>query len=362
MSAPSECAPANQPSASSIKPTSCKAVFGYKSQEHDVRRFLLQPDAGFDFIYSKLVAAYPDCGPLTFKYLDDEGDYVTIADDDDFQVALSLCTENIFRVYISSSRGNADPKESLEASSQPKFKAFEKVLKKFPKVRKNFKHELLKQAWKEPNNSGNPRKALARFVSHVTLPDGTHAQPGEKLTKTWRVRNDAQHPWPASGVSLRFVSGPGSLHTEEVVALAVGGILPGQEVDIGLDLVAPTAPGAYQGFWRLQGPAGNKFGQRLGCNVLVVGEDDTTSPEEDGFVEVSAGDSASEHVSVEKKKNKLKEKAGHWPEEMRRLKELGWTDVNECARLLSKYNGNLERTACKLSKRAFKAKAASGKD
>ncbi|KAK3288015.1 hypothetical protein CYMTET_4497 [Cymbomonas tetramitiformis] len=329
MIALQECAPANQTSPTSIKPTSCKAVFGSKSQEHDVRRFLLQPDAGFDFVNNKLTAAYPDCGRLTIKYLDDEGDYVTLADDDDYQVALSLCTENIFRVYISSSPGNADPKESLEASCQPKFKAFEKVLKKFPKVRKNFKHELLKQAWKEPSSSGNPRK----------------------------------HPWPASGVSLRYVSGPGSLHTEEVVALAVGGILPGQEVDIGLDLVAPTAPGAYQGFWRLQGPAGNKFGQRLGCNVLVVGEDDTTSPEEDSFVEVSAGDSASEHVSFEKKKkNKPKEKAGHWPEEMRRLKELGWTDVDECARLLNKYNGNLERTACKLSKRASKAKAASGKD
>jgi Ig-like domain-containing protein len=38
------------------------------------------------------------------------------------------------------------------------------------------------------------------------------------------------------------------------------GVAPGQTVDVSVSLVAPDAPGTYQGFWELQSPEGDIFG------------------------------------------------------------------------------------------------------
>lgn len=349
-----------------VMPTSCKAVFG--SKEHDVRRFTLPPDSGFEYLSKKLTSIHPEAGKLTIKYLDDEEDYVTIADEEDYQVALGLCTESIFRVCVSVSSVTSSA-EITASPEEAKCKAFRELMKKHPNMRKGLKHELCKQAWKEQKQAwktakehtpGNPRKALARFVSHVTVPDGTRVTPGERLTKSWRVRNDGQQPWPPEGVGLLFVSGNSSdFNATEVAPITTAALLPGQEADIGVDIIVPTAPGAYQGFWRLQGPKGCKFGQRLGCSVHVVGEDSSTSPEEgelaDGFVEVSPNDSATEVLS--KKHGKKNQVGIQWTTQMLRLNEQGFTDTEENARLLNKFNGNVERTIEKLVKRAAKAEA-----
>lgn len=38
---------------------------------------------------------------------------------------------------------------------------------------------------------------------------------------------------------------------------------PGEEMDISVPLVAPNAPGRYTAYFRLAGPEGKKFGQRV---------------------------------------------------------------------------------------------------
>merc|ERR1719231_1849354 len=48
-------------------------------------------------------------------------------------------------------------------------------------------------------------------------------------------------------------------------------VLPGEEVDVAVEMVAPTEIGRYLGYWRLVGPHGRrKFGQRVWCHVQVV--------------------------------------------------------------------------------------------
>ena len=60
-------------------------------------------------------------------------------------------------------------------------------------------------------------------------------------------------------------------------------VLPGQAIDLSIDMIAPTAPGTYQGNWMLQAPDGTLFG--LGMNAdspfyvrIIVTDDVTPTP------------------------------------------------------------------------------------
>lgn len=55
-------------------------------------------------------------------------------------------------------------------------------------------------------NKAKSYRLFARFVEHVTYPISTKVLPGEEFTKVWRVRNDAEGPWP-NDVELIYVSG-----------------------------------------------------------------------------------------------------------------------------------------------------------
>merc|ERR1719498_1080313 len=47
--------------------------------------------------------------------------------------------------------------------------------------------------------------------------------------------------------------------------------MPGEEVDVSVDLVAPQEHGRYVGYWRLTGPMGRKkWGQRFWTHIHVV--------------------------------------------------------------------------------------------
>merc|ERR1719267_368130 len=50
-----------------------------------------------------------------------------------------------------------------------------------------------------------------------------------------------------------------------------GPVMPGEEVDVSVDLVAPQEHGRYVGYWRLTGPMGRKkWGQRVWAHIHVV--------------------------------------------------------------------------------------------
>lgn len=101
------------------------------------------------------------------------------------------------------------------------------------------------------------------FVSDVTVPDGTNFQPGERFTKTWRVKNSGTSTWTtaytlvfASGASL---GGPASVPVPMEVP-------PGAIVDLSVALTAPNEAGSYTGNWLLRNAAGTNFG--LGPEAL----------------------------------------------------------------------------------------------
>ncbi|MBN2548860.1 MAG: hypothetical protein JXB15_06870 [Anaerolineales bacterium] len=97
----------------------------------------------------------------------------------------------------------------------------------------------------------------AEFEADVSVPDGTYFAPNEAFTKTWRLKNSGTSTW-TSAYSLYFVSGalmgaPASVPVPKDVP-------PGESVEITVDLIAPTEPGIYQGFWKLRNASGQVFG------------------------------------------------------------------------------------------------------
>lgn len=116
-----------------------------------------------------------------------------------------------------------------------------------------------------------PKPSL-RFVRDRTLPDGTSVQAGQEgLVKIWDVRNDGQHPWPV-GSQLTFAGGD-VLHGPSA-ALTVGGTVPplraGEEGQLSVQLCVPRQAGRYVGYYRMQTPEGQNFGQRLWADIVVV--------------------------------------------------------------------------------------------
>jgi len=170
---------------------------------------------------------------------------------------------------------------------------------------------------------------LARFVSDVTLPDGTEVAPGANVVKTWRFRNDATKPWP-EGTVLAMVSKKGDkLGAPESTPVPI--CQPGEEVDVSVPLVAPAQAGRYVAYFRLSGPGGKKFGQRVWAMLTVF---DSSS---------SSGD--------EKEKEVETQLLAQFAPQLKVLVEMGYTDIKLNVRVLRKVNGVLEKAVAVLIRR-----------
>jgi uncharacterized protein YkwD len=92
----------------------------------------------------------------------------------------------------------------------------------------------------------------ASFVADITIPDETNVAGGTTFTKTWRIANTGTCVW-GPDYTLTHYSGE-RLNVVNFVPLAV--TYPGQNLDISIDLTAPTNTGRYQGNYVVKNPAG----------------------------------------------------------------------------------------------------------
>src|SRR5689334_3447659 len=92
---------------------------------------------------------------------------------------------------------------------------------------------------------------LAQFVRDVSIPDGTVFAPNATFTKTWRLKNVGTCTW--SGYQLVFDSGDSMGGTSPT---PIGTVSPSQEVDLSLNLTAPSSNGPYRGYWRIRNASG----------------------------------------------------------------------------------------------------------
>lgn len=109
----------------------------------------------------------------------------------------------------------------------------------------------------DPNQTPLPCDQV-RFIKDVTIPDEMDLAPGEAFTKVWRLENAGSCPWTI-GYLIYFESGDimGGPTSQDLTSET---ILPGETVDVSVDLVAPAETGTYQGYWKLRNVKGEGFG------------------------------------------------------------------------------------------------------
>jgi hypothetical protein len=108
-----------------------------------------------------------------------------------------------------------------------------------------------------PPIPGGEQACMSASLVDETIPDGTIMTPGQLFRKIWRIQNTSTCTW-TTGYKIVFWDGDvmGGAYVYNFPQQA----LPGDVVEVPLDLVAPTEEGDHQGFWKLQTPGGSSFG------------------------------------------------------------------------------------------------------
>ena len=120
----------------------------------------------------------------------------------------------------------------------------------------------------------------ATFVSDVTVQDGTTFAPGEAFTKTWRLKNSGACVWTTS---YRLVYYSGEQMRAPTAVNLPWGAAHDQTVDVSVNMVAPSNPGQYRGFWILANASGQFFGigpnaaDPIWASIHVAGESPTNA-------------------------------------------------------------------------------------
>jgi len=190
-----------------------------------------------------------------------------------------------------------------------------------------------------PSCGANDQILLGRFVSNVTVKDGTHLAPGEKFIKTWRMRNTAAIPWPEN-TKLAFVGGDALSSIESVL---VSEPVPAEkEVDISVEMVAPSKSGRYVSYWRLTQPDGNRFGQRIWVDIVV--SEDAVQSNEAPKEEAPAPLEVRTPGPVQLPKPEVATPIEPPHPALVQLKELGFSNEAQIKALLAEHNNDFEAT------------------
>ena len=103
----------------------------------------------------------------------------------------------------------------------------------------------------------------AQFIADVTVPDGTRYDPGATFTKTWRLRNIGTCTW-TTAYTMFFDSGTPMGSTTSVAF--PNNVVPGQTVDLSVNMVAPNVAGHYISYWKFKNASGTPFGIGFNAN------------------------------------------------------------------------------------------------
>jgi hypothetical protein len=94
-------------------------------------------------------------------------------------------------------------------------------------------------------------------VEDLTVRDRSEFEPNQAFVKIWRLRNEGTCTWTQQ-YTLTFIGGQSMGAATEINLTEA--VLPGNTIDLSIDLQAPVGPGAYQGFWKLRADDNTTFG------------------------------------------------------------------------------------------------------
>jgi Ig-like domain from next to BRCA1 gene/Zinc finger, ZZ type/PB1 domain len=101
------------------------------------------------------------------------------------------------------------------------------------------------------------KKFKMKFLHHISYVEGEKVKPGQEMEKIWRVKNIGNEDWP-SGCRARFVRGD-----LDGVGYEIGPIRSGESIDLIASITIPSTEGRYTAVWRLFTPDNISFGDKL---------------------------------------------------------------------------------------------------
>jgi len=139
-----------------------------------------------------------------------------------------------------------------ETDEKPQVYSVKKDLQGWKFSRRDFLAAATAAAATAALGSAAGRLSKARAAPVEVLEDPSDAAllnlvPGQRFTKTWRLKNTGQVPW-GEQIELRLVDA-GQMQAPELLPLP--NAAPGEVVTVEMDIVAPTRPGTYQSQWVL---------------------------------------------------------------------------------------------------------------
>ena len=94
--------------------------------------------------------------------------------------------------------------------------------------------------------------------------------PGEPIQKGWRIQNTGTCTWDQNYTLIYDGSQPPGV-LQGSPANIQGTVPPGETYDVYVDVVTPDQPGQYVGYYTMQNPSGELFGDRIWVAVEVLG-------------------------------------------------------------------------------------------
>jgi hypothetical protein len=123
-------------------------------------------------------------------------------------------------------------------------------------------------ATQAPSDTPTPENCVndLKYLSDLTVPDGTQVTPGEKIDKQWLVRNSGTCNWDER-YRLKLVGGFPPLGAEPTQLLFPA--RAGSEVTLQIFFIAPAASGVYRSAWQAYDPNNLPFGETIYIEIQV---------------------------------------------------------------------------------------------
>ena len=116
-----------------------------------------------------------------------------------------------------------------------------------------------------PTQQGKCKNQL-KYIKDLSIPDGSEVVVGKKITKRWLIRNEGSCNWDQS-YSFQLISGL-ALGAEKVQGLYP--VRQGARAIVEISFTAPDNPGRYNSWWQAYDPQGNRFGDSLYMDIMVI--------------------------------------------------------------------------------------------
>jgi surface antigen/murein DD-endopeptidase MepM/ murein hydrolase activator NlpD len=132
----------------------------------------------------------------------------------------------------------------------------------------------------------------AAYVSESPPYDGAHLTVGEPFSKSWTLQNTGTTTWTTDG-SYQWKFDGGDQMGGPAYVLPAAPVAPGEQATFTVDLVTPSTPGSYTGYWQLSHD-GVDFGDR--CWVQIVADEAAQPADRFDFPLGTASDAGGFHV------------------------------------------------------------------